>query len=57
MKKQSRGLVQSTFTNHIQNVHLTGISLSAGDDVAVRARSRGSNYYAYIGTLTIVQTS
>lgn len=53
----SRGSVQSTFTNHIQNVHLTGISLSAGDDVAVRARSRGSNYYAYIGTLTIVQTS
>ncbi|MBR2683854.1 MAG: hypothetical protein IKE22_11385 [Atopobiaceae bacterium] len=53
----SRGSVQSTFMNHIQNVHLTGISLSAGDDVAVRARSRGSNYYAYIGTLTIVQTS
>ena len=53
----SRGSTQSTFTNHIQNVHLTGISLSAGDDVAVRARSRGSNYYAYIGTLTIVQTS
>lgn len=53
----ARGSAQSSFTNHIQNVHLTGISLSAGDDVAVRARSRGSNYYAYIGTLTIVQTS
>lgn len=53
----ARGSAQSTFTYHIQNVHLTGITLSAGDEVAVRARTRGSNYYAYIGTLTIVQTS
>lgn len=30
---------------------------SAGDDVAVRVRSRGSNYYGYVGTLTIKQTS
>lgn len=48
---------QSTFTNHIQNVHLTNVSLSANDEVAVRARSRGSNYYAYVGTLTIIQKS
>ena len=51
------GSAQATFTNHIQNVHLTNVSLSANDDVAVQARSRGSNYYAYIGTLTIVQKS
>lgn len=51
------GNVESTFTNHIQNVHLTNVSLSANDEVAVRARSRGSNYYAYVGTLTIIQKS
>ena len=51
------GSVQSTFTNHIQNVHLTNVSLSANAEVAVRARSRGSNYYAYVGTLTIIQKS
>ena len=51
------GTAQSTFTNHIQNVHLTNVSLTADDEVAVRARSRGSNYYAYVGTLTIIQKS
>lgn len=51
------GSVQSTFTNHVQNVHLTNVSLTADDEVAVRARSRGSNYYAYVGTLTIIQKS
>lgn len=47
----------SGWSNHIQNRHLTGVSLSAGDDVAVRVRSRGSSYYGYVGTLTIIQTS
>lgn len=51
------GSVQNTFTNHIQNVHLTNVSLTANDEVAVRARSRGSNYYGYVGTLTIIQKS
>ena len=51
------GTAQSTFTNHIQNVHLTNVSLTADDEVAVRARTRGSNYYAYVGTLTIIQKS
>lgn len=49
------GSAQSTFTNHIQNVHLSSVSLSAGATVAVYARSRGSSYYAYVGTLTIVE--
>ena len=51
------GSVENTFTNHIMNVHLTNVSLTADDEVAVRARSRGSNYYAYVGTLTIIQKS
>ena len=46
-----------SWSNHIQNIHLTGVSLSANDDVAVRVRTRGSNYYGYVGTLTIIQKS
>lgn len=51
------GTANTTFSNHIQNNHLTGVQISANQEVAAYARSRGSNYYAYIGTLTIVQTS
>lgn len=47
----------TTWSNHIQNMHLTGVSISANQEVAVYARSRGSNYYAYVGTLTIIQTA
>ena len=46
-----------SWSNHIQNIHLTGVELDANDEVAVRVRSRGSNYYGYVGTLTIKQTS
>lgn len=46
-----------SWSNHIQNIHLTGVSLSANDDVTVRVRTRGSNYYGYVGTLTIIQKS
>lgn len=51
------GTANTTFTNHIQNNHLTGVQLSKNQTVAVYARSRGSNYYAYVGTLTIKQTA
>lgn len=51
------GTANTTFTNHIQNNHLTGVELAKNDTVAVYARSRGSNYYAYVGTLIIKQTS
>lgn len=47
----------ASWSNHIQNIHLTSVSLSANDDVAVRVRTRGSNYYGYVGTLTIIQKS
>jgi len=45
----------SGWTNHIQNPHVTGVSIQAGQEVSVRVRTRGSNYYGYVGTLTIVQ--
>lgn len=46
-----------SWSNHIQNIHLTGVQIDAGEEVAVRVRSRGSNYYGYVGTLTIKQTA
>lgn len=51
------GSANTSFTNHAQTNHLTGVSLSKNQTVAVYARSRGSNYYAYCGQLTIVQTA
>lgn len=51
------GTANTTFTNHAQTNHLTGVTLSENQSVAVYARSRGSNYYAYVGTLIIKQTS
>ena len=51
------GSANTTFTNHAQDNHLTGVTLSANQTVAVYARSRGSNYYAYVGTLIIKQTA
>lgn len=51
------GTAQTTFTNHGQSVKLTGVQLTAGQVVSVRARARGTNYYMYVGNLTIVQTA
>ena len=51
------GSANTTFTNHVQNNHRTGVQISANQEVAVYARSRGNNYYAYCGQLTIVQTA
>ena len=51
------GSEQTTWSNHVQTVKLTGVSINANQTVAVYAKSRGSNYYAYAPQLTIVQTS
>lgn len=51
------GSDQSTFSDHIQNVELTGVQISANQTVAVYARSRGSDYYAYVSNLIIEQTA
>ena len=44
----------TTWSNNVQNNHLTGVVLSANDTVAVYGRSR-SGYYIYAPQLTIVQ--
>lgn len=53
----AQGSTQTTFSNHVQNVHLTNIQISANQTVSVRARSRGNSYYAYVPMLMIKQTS
>ena len=47
----------SGWSNHIQNREVTGVSINANQAVAVYVQSRGSNYYGYVGTLTIIQTA
>ena len=44
-----------SWSNHIQNIHLTNVQIDEDEEVAVRVRSRGSNYYGYVGTLTIIE--
>lgn len=53
------GSPNTTFARniHAQNNHLTGVQISANQEVAVYVRSRATNYYAYCGQLTIVQTA
>ena len=45
----------TTWSNNVQNNHLTGVSISANQTVAVYGRSR-SGYYIYAPQLTIIQT-
>lgn len=50
------GTAQTTFTSsYYQAIHLTNVSLTANQKVAVYGRSRGSNYYLYVGQLTIIE--
>lgn len=53
------GSANTTFSNniHAQSNHLTGVTINANQEVAVYVRSRSTNYYAYCGQLTIVQTA
>lgn len=44
-----------SWSNHIQNIHLANVQIDAGEEVSVRVRSRGNNYYGYVGTLTIIE--
>ena len=44
-----------SWSNNIQNIHLTNVQITANQKVSVRARTRGSNYYAYVGTLVIIE--
>lgn len=52
------GSANTTFThNYGQNIILTGVSLSAGDVIVIRARSRSTSYYMHVGNLIIEQTA
>lgn len=44
-----------SWSNHIQNIHLSNVTITANADVAVRVRTRGNSYYGYVGTLTIIE--
>lgn len=50
------GTENTTFSNHVQNNHLTGVTIPANATVAIYGRSR-SGYYIYVPQLTIVQTA
>lgn len=47
----------SGWNNHVQNRHVTNVSIGANQTVSVRVQSRGSSYYGYVGTLVIKQTA
>lgn len=51
----SYGSQQTSYSNHVQNVHLSNVSLTAGQTISVRGRSRGNGYYAYVPMLTIIE--
>lgn len=50
------GSAQTTFSTHGQSVHLSNVSLTQGQVIAVRARARSSSYYMYVANLTIVES-
>ena len=51
------GTQNTTWSNHVQNNHLTGVSLTANQKIRVYGRnSRGSSYYIYAPTLVIIES-
>lgn len=50
------GTEETTFMNHVQAITHTDVSLTQGQKVRVYAKSRGSNYYAYVPLLSIIET-
>lgn len=50
------GSENATWSNHVQNNHLSNVSLTANQKIRVYGReSRGSSYYMYAPTLVIVE--
>lgn len=51
------GTENTTWTNNVQNTHLTGISLTADQKLRVYGReTRGTSYYVYAPMIAIVET-
>ena len=44
-----------SWSNHVQNIHLSGVQIDQGKTIDVRVRSRGSNYYGYCPLVTIIE--
>ena len=44
-----------SWSNHVQNIHLSGVQIGQGETIDVRVRSRGSNYYGYCPLVTIIE--
>ena len=52
----SYGTAQTSWTSsYYQAIHLSNVSLTANQTVSVYGRSRGNNYYLYVGQLTIIE--
>ena len=52
----AHGSENATWSNHVQDNHLTGVSLTANQKIRVYGRnSRNSSYYIYAPTLVIVE--
>lgn len=52
----AHGTQNTTWSNHVQNNHLTAVSLTANQTLRVYGReSRGSTYYIYAPMLVIVE--
>ena len=49
------GSEYTSWNNHGQHLHLTSVSLTEGQTLTVRGKSRGSGYYTYIANLLIVE--
>lgn len=45
----------SGWSNHVQNVHLSNVSLTANQNIAVYTRGRSGSYYTYAPLLVIVE--
>ena len=53
----AHGTENTTWSNHVQNNHLSNVSLAANQKIRVYGRnSRGSSYYIYAPTLVIVES-
>lgn len=52
----AHGTQNTTWSNHVQNNHLSNVSLTQGQKLRVHGRnSRGSSYYIYAPTLVIIE--
>lgn len=53
----AHGTQNTTWSNHVQNNHLSNVSLTANQKIRVYGRnSRGSSYYIYAPTLVIIES-